>query len=197
MCQNKANGRCKQAVSRASKWGDYSSRGVRSAAALHMAIYQHQARDLHRLSDSCFHSPAAHFEGSTDPRGYSMQRTVHGHDLHTAGNARCLSDRADGCWRPAARDTSEAGSRRRQPSCPSSSESLEISAAYIALGSTTDPFRGRVPQIQDWVDVWAETSETVSIWGRHYIQERHRKYISWKSFVHIGCLQISGNLISS
>lgn len=176
MRQNKAQGRCQQAVSRASTWGAYSQRALGSTKSIFMAIYQHQSTDLHRLSERCFHLPAAHFEGLIDPRGHLTHRTAHSHDLPSVGQIRSTSHSGDSClpdrhemMPSTVRDTLVASSsQRRQPSCPSSPslpDEASAPAGCIAVGSSTDPFRGRVPQIPEWVDIWASTTSSLSIWG--------------------------------
>lgn len=147
---NKDAGHCKQAVSRASKWSAYTQRQLGSTSALHMAIHQHQATDLHRLSDNCFHSPAAHLDNIKDPRGPSLHRVDHSYF-----GAPVRQE----LMQPRAHPTNAEGGRWRL-SC---TERTPESTGYSALGSTTDPFRGRVPQIQDWLDVWADSTSALSI----------------------------------
>ena len=171
--QNKETGHSSQAVSRASKWSAYAMRGLKSTRELYMAIVQHQTADLHRLSDNCFHSPAAHLEHLKDPCGPRMHLVTHSHDLHTIIEPRSSSNNGEGgsparqeMVQPAARGASEEGSQRRQPACPLKpvcTQPRTPKSTGSALGSATDPFRGRVPQIQGWVDVWAESTSAMSI----------------------------------
>ena len=175
MHANDEAGRCKQAISRASKWSGYSQRNLASARALHLAMDQHHITDLHRLSDSCFNSAHAHFDALKDPRGHSMQRTAHSRDLQDACETKpshCGGEVSSATCRqtmqPAAHQSSDEGIQRREPACSSSANPVASSGAS-ALGSTTDPFRGRVPQCQDWLDVWAEATSSVSIKGLLHI----------------------------
>lgn len=174
MRQNTATGRCKQAVSRASTWSAYSQRNWGSEKALLLAVHQHQITDLHRMSDICFHSAASHSDALNDPRGHSMQRTAHSHDLQD--NCETPHSRGGGkeslTMQPAALASSEGGSQRRGHTCYSSSDRQEttfVSTSSSVLGSTTDHFRGRVPQIQEWIDNWASSTSAVSIWGLLHI----------------------------
>jgi hypothetical protein len=186
MRQNLEAGRCKQAVSRASKWSAYSQRSLKSAYAMHTAIHQHQITDLHRLSDTCFHSAASHFDALNDPRGHSMQRTSHSRDFQhgceTKVSHRGGEEPSTACeqmMQPAALQSSGEGSQRREPACSPSANRLEAavpSSGTSALGGATDPFRGRVPQGQDWLDVWAETTSSLSIQGLLHIFQFWRIY---------------------
>jgi hypothetical protein len=184
MRQNKFAGRCQQSISRASKWGDYSHRNLGSGHSLARAVSQHQATDLHRLSGACFRSAACHLDAIKDPRGHSTQRTAHSREVlptraedppssqpqrpNEEGFAAMSVTEHCRQMQPAARQPGEECGQRREPTCSSSASTHKAAAVSIGsrtLGSTTDPFRGRVPQVQNWIDVWAETTASVSIYG--------------------------------
>ena len=177
MRQNQSQMRCKQAVSRSSKWSNYSMRALGSARDMHLAIHQHQITDLHRLSENCFQSASCHFDAHSDPRGHSAQRTAHSQDVERRCETKQSHDDQKGgaamCHQmvqPAAHQEHSpiAGSQRRQSVpevSPSCQEPVATSSSTSAVGSTADPFRGRVPQIQEWIDVWAETTSAMSTDG--------------------------------
>ena len=186
MAQNAAAGQCQQAVSRASKWSSYEVRlrdrlttgrtQGNAGRTFNTAIHQHQSTDLHRLSNSCFHSAAAHLGGLPDPRGQSAQRTANSRDVQnyseSVSTTPCEQEAATSRQpptQPVVIESCADGSQRRQFHSKST-ESKAESTGYSKLGSTTDPFRGRVPQAHDWIDVWAESTSAVSNRGLLHIR---------------------------
>ena len=91
--QNKAAGRCKQAISRASIWSSYGINTICTPRDLHKQIEQHEATDLHHISQHCFSSSQCHLDYATmkDPRGQAMHRTAHSRDSELCAQpvARC------------------------------------------------------------------------------------------------------------
>ena len=187
--QNKAAGRCKQAISRASIWSSYGINTICTPRDLHKQIEQHEATDLHHISQHCFSSSQCHLDYATmkDPRGQAMHRTAHSRDSELCAQpvARC----GQPCDAPGAACGAQAAATApyqpkaepvvgciqevdighvassEHPMCHSESVAMQKSEE-VTLGSVADPFRGRVPQVQQWIDCWADTTSSVSNLGK-------------------------------
>lgn len=192
MRENASAGRCKQAISRASKWSVYGQDSLGTIKALHIAIHQHETTDLHRISKSSFLSAECHFDAVRDPRGHATQRTAHSRDSEldspmrgSSCDAQLVASRAQDSatiCQPKAQPVAgleqdpsticrpkaqPVASREQDPSttCQQTSEHLPTALQESVVGSVTDPFRGRVPQCQDWLDCWAESTSAISSHG--------------------------------
>ena len=134
----KKEGFKKQAVSRFSSWARYGVGRILAPRVFASAIVMHEGVDLHRICKAVLSSPAAHIE-------------------------RCRANH-----------TTSTGTQRAV-SLMCSAHDLKFEASSVAaapcgafvdagkVGSVTDPFRGRVPQVEDWQSVWAEASSCVSV----------------------------------
>ena len=160
MTNNKDAGRCKQAISRASGWSKYEKRAIESKESrVDDAIAQHAASDMHRLCITLFNSAKGHLDYHTDPRGNVGDRLVCNPCLGAG-----LSPRED-------RETKgTSSSYKPQPVAHmDQGGALKLSETMFQgiskTGSVDDPFRGRVPQCEDWLNVWAEFTSSVSNQG--------------------------------
>ncbi len=142
MRDNERAGRCKQAISRAGAWSEYEQRAFRSAKKLSTSIAQHEAGDMHRLCATVFNSVQGHFDVPSDTRGAAGSRTI-GHQ--TSGSAS---------W------SQEEDTETKQKL--SDVQPAAHNAFKSKVGSAEDPFRGKVPQCEDWLCVWADYSSVLS-----------------------------------
>ena len=157
---NKDAGRCKQAISRASGWSVYEKRCFHSAKQLAFNIDQHARGDMHRLCANVFNSSKGHFDYSADPRGVGSTRNLH-HVAHVQ------DDRVSSNKWSEERPVAMSDDGLVEPSaCSEGSPLLVAREAFISkVGSVADPFRGKVPQCDDWLTVWAEYTSAISIQG--------------------------------
>ena len=160
MQANKAAGRAKQAISRSSAWSCYEQRQLWSARTLNERIAEHETGDLHRLSQKIFFSPHGHLQNFLHPRGHAALRIARGtYSLSLLPGTLATAKDAGGA-QPVAN--------------PVQSRLVAASAQPFAtrVGSASDPFRGWVPQCQDWVDVWVDTTSVISMQGPVYFKCR-------------------------
>ena len=140
MSWNRQNGVCKQAVPRASKWSQYGMKRMFTSRQFSWHIHQHAGTDGHRLAMGVFQGVASHLsQGALLPN--------------------CDSRITDP--KPYAEiiaNTSVTANLNAQPRVPE--KSLVVSGM-----PALDLFRGRVPQIKDWLDVWADSSSAISFQG--------------------------------
>ena len=137
MEDNRRSGRCKQRISRFSVWSRYEVRSFRSSKGLTWLTKQHESSDMHRLCQKVFYT-SPHLEQSSDPRGAAY---------FTRSLATCQFESHGSDMQPVAHDPAN-GPPGNAVSC--------------SVGSVTDPFRGRVPQCQDWLQAWAEYASCLS-----------------------------------
>ena len=157
MQENKESGRCKQAISRIGEWGDYEMRRLHTTQSFTGAIALHECKDLHRLSHKVFFSPQGHFDGPRDPRGDAAYRTAQKPDSLSGLSVTCPPVKAACDVQPVANPV------QSQPVADS------VQPFATCVGSASDPFRGRVPQCQDWLDTWAESSSAISMQGLWFL----------------------------
>ena len=154
MQDNIEAGRCKQAISRAGVWSGYEYRGFQSAHYLALAIDKHESGDYHRLCSTVFHSVKGHFDYPSDPRGTGCLKTT------SSPCKRLVVQFGDGCLDKSA----DMKSQCVQP--------VASAAFKFEVGSVTDPFRGKVPQCQGWLSVWAEFTSSVSTRKQRALEQK-------------------------
>ena len=151
--QNRSQGISSQAASRYSKWSRYAVRRLFTSHDFAVARAMHEGTDLHRVCASVFMNPA----GLIAPcvRETALQ------DLHT-GRGVNVGCAAAAVAEPCGATPAACGAAFVRP--------------HVDLGSVTDPFRGRVPQLQDWVNTWAEASSCVSFSKQdRLVKKKHLK----------------------
>lgn len=152
MQENRAVGRCKQAISRSAAWSGYEHR-LTARRRFNERIAEHECGDLHRLSQKVFFSPQGHLNDFRDPRGDAAFRTAQ--DSYSLSGLPCTFA------------TVKAAGAVQLVTNPVQSQPVAASVQPFAtrVGSASDPFRGNVPQCQDWLDTWADLSSAVSMQG--------------------------------
>ena len=164
MIQNGKDGRCKQAISRAGKWSRYEQRNLLTCKEFHAQSRQHACSDLHRLSEALFFNAIPGAVCDKDPRDGDSSRA-----------ARIADDNAASPSVPNA-SSSISGVEPGTNKGPQSSADLQMCPPVATLavasntGSVCDPFRGGVPQIRDWLDVWAESISAISQNKQHSLR---------------------------
>ncbi len=161
MKENNDVGRCNQAISRASVWSRYEIRSLRTTKAFTNAIPLHEITDLHRLSQKVFLSPQGHLDCPRDPRGEAAYRTAHNPESLSAMSVTCPPVKTVCDVQPVANPQTHGP----QHFNGSDVQPVATSTAHCTVGSASDPFRGGVPQCQDWLDCWADTWHGVSRQG--------------------------------
>ena len=158
MRQNKLAGRCKQAISRTGVWSSYERRGFRTSKGLTFLVTQHESGDMHRLCSTVFNSARCHFDYDSDPRGAAEVKcgTTHSPQANRVTNST-LSDMQPS-WGGESRVTKTDDFECAQP----------VASLRRTVGSVVDPFRGKVPQCQDWLDVWANYTSSMSTTGFNF-----------------------------
>ena len=133
---------CKQASSRFSKWSQYNVNRILSGRSFLDAIAKHEASDLHKITHAVFHSMSAHLgQRASAPQPLASTQLV------AQSTARGVDEVSDTV-------RSEGGS--------ASLCSSEPVSQLGTTGAVTDPFRGRVPQVRDWLEAWADATSFVS-----------------------------------
>ena len=161
MATNKFAGRCKQAISRCSKFASYESRGFRNLKELSAHVKQHSASDMHRLCSS-----------------NSMQFAMR-HPSHSIAGSRWAVDSSNSraMAGPLVAPSKQIGATtmnfKRDANFDSKPSTIVIETVQSKVGSVDDPFRGRVPQCKDWLNVWAEYTSTLS--GRKQVALAEKK----------------------
>ena len=162
---NKKKGVCKQAISRASRWAFFQFINQRSTSIsrLNNALKYHAASDFHRTAMGVI---------AERPTSYMVARHL---DAPTTVNANRWSPVVAPCSmtfnltsRRVAAPVQPAAPRAGQLVAPKAIDSLDAVAGHIH-----DPFRGRsVPQRQEWMDVWADSTSYVSIRKHESLKEK-------------------------
>ena len=139
----KHKGFSKQSASRSSAWAHYRVGRLFHSRQFAAAISMHEGTDIHKICSAVFTSPEAHWywARSSYPAIAETASAVIKKDSAASGapcrdSAPCGRGAASGAPRP---------------------------AVALAAGSVMDPFRGRVPQLSDWLDVWAEATSCISL----------------------------------
>ena len=141
---NKQNRFCKQAVPRASKWSQYGVKRLLTCKRFTWFINQHASTDGHRMAVGVFHGPAFHLAASGAGFSNYASRTT-----DTQPHAEIIAN------------TSVTANLKAHP------QVLEKSLDVTGMPAL-DLFRGRVPQVKDWLDVWADSSSAISVQGCQY-----------------------------
>ena len=146
MMLNKQKGICKQAITRASKWSRYDLKRIMTPKQFSWNIAMHAGTDGHRLATEVFHGAAFHLAAS----GAGLSN----YDSRITGpqpHAEIIAN------------SSMTANLKAQP--PVLEKSLDVTGM-----PALDLFRGRVPQVKDWLDVWADSSSAISVqgWNSHY-----------------------------
>ena len=146
MDANKRMSRCKQAIARSSKWAKFAIRYKLRAMDITNAVAMHAVSDSHRLAEKLFLSPHL-----PDPfRGHTQSENLF---------YSCPLSVGSNCFEPA------ATSQRRSCAEVACDVNLATSLRQQVLGSVDDPFRGKVPQVRDWLNVWADSISVISPLG--------------------------------
>ena len=138
IAENKAVGVAKQAASRFSTWSRYDAKKCLNAQNFARSMLMHERTDLHRIAAAVFHSPEAHLHQIT--------------------------------WNPlpqpslplTAGSVTEKSTKHALQTSMSQAVSDAV-ARNFQVGSVLDPFRGCVPQEQDWIDLRAHSSSCISM----------------------------------
>ena len=146
MTWNRQNGFCKQGIPRASKWSQYGMKRMFTCSQFSWNIHQHAGTDGHRLAMGVFEGVASHLSQGALLPNY---------------DSRIITDPKP-CAEIIAK-TSVTANLKAQPRV------LEKSLVVTGMPPALDLFRGRVPQIKDWLDVWADSSSAISFqgWSSH------------------------------
>ena len=133
---------CKQqAVSRASSFARYDIRGGISSKTASALILNHESSSFHKICQSAFSSPSAQLRQS-----YSNASSAPLAQLPPA---------------PSDQSSPPAPSEHRLPSAPVQEQ---LARPANPVGSLKDdPFRGCVPQVEDWLRIWADCTECLSL----------------------------------
>ena len=156
MTQNRMDGRCSQAISRAGKWSRYEQHNLLTCREFGALARQHECSDLHRLSESLFFNGIPGVACDKDPRVGDSFRTAHRADDDVAKPSIPNASNSIGKAKPCA------------DKCLQSSADLStgppVATSQFAsnTGTVYDSFRGGVPPIQDWLDLWAESISCIS-----------------------------------
>ena len=142
--RNKENGFCKQAVSRASKWSRYDMKRIMTSKQFSWRIIQHAGTDGHRMAMGVFQGVTSHLAASG-----ALLSKYDSRITDPKPHAEIIAD------------TSVTANWKAQP------QVLEKSLDVTGMPAL-DLFRGRVPQVKDWLDVWADSSSAISVQGCQY-----------------------------
>lgn len=137
---NKEKGVCKQAVTRAAKWSRYVVKCLLSPKQVTWNIEQHAGTDGHRLAMEVFHGAAFHLS--------------HGTLVSKGDSGISFSQPAE--------EKAAMSAEKADMACP---EPTPEKSSVVTGMPALDPFRGRVPQVKDWLDVWADSTSAVSFQG--------------------------------
>ena len=160
---NRQQGFCKQAIARNWHWSNYEVRGFHSSRGLSASIEMHGGTDGHKLAHDIFHTQQAHLSAgvhrSSDPRGAAASRTSMA--MSAIGQCNNAPTRPLVC--------------HSSPSLPDKmvrhiEDTKQTAREPNTIGSIMDPFRGRVPPQQDWIDVWADSNSCISSHIDHFAQ---------------------------
>ena len=139
---DKNSGGKKQAVSRASSFAAYGIRGGISTSRACALNYNHESTAFHKICQSAFSSPSAHLRQS-----YSNASSAPLAQLPPA---------------PSDQSSPPAPSDHRLPPAPVQ-EQLARPANPVGSLNDNDPFRGCVPKVEDWLRIWADCTECLSL----------------------------------
>ena len=121
-------------------------------------IAQHAASDFHRLSAGVFNSP----QFMLAPMATQNLKACSG-----AGRDQELIGRVDDAVSSGAAQSTE------QPAAPSKEALHSCDGTLdLAIGSIQDPFRGNLPQREEWVDVWADSTSVISFRKQEAVKEK-------------------------
>ena len=164
MRANKDTGVCKQAVSRCSKWGKFQyfgtmRRGMRPWSDFKRELRDHAASDYHRLSADVFKNPSHVLAPVATEHSLTFTRQ--------AMDAQLVVDAVENCF--GAHSPRQPAAPLGQPAAPGQLAADELD---LGIGSIQDPFRGNLPQREDWVDVWAEMTSTTAFRKQESVNEK-------------------------
>jgi hypothetical protein len=140
MVWNRNNGFSKQAVPRAAKWSRYEVTHILTARSFAWHLQQHEGTDGHRQAMEVFHGAAFHL---------------------TASSGGCTDVCALRLPNEATKTSGAAMAKTSRESSVAVGETIEA----VAVNPAVDLFRGRVPQVKNWLDVWADSASAVSSEG--------------------------------
>ena len=113
------------------------------------AIAKHEASDLHKITHAALNSQFAHLgHGARAPQPLAPTQAA-----------------AQAAARGASEEVTAQAAARGANEVSDTFDSAGGGAVVSQLGSAgavTDPFRGHVPQVRDWLDTWAEVTSFIS-----------------------------------
>ena len=163
---------CKQSISRCSVWGKFQYLEAGDFRNLKQRLAAHAASDFHRLCADVFNSPrfllaplaTQNLKAHSD---VEQKASSSKQELIGCLDAVAATSAVQSPGQPAA--PSEPG----QPAAPSQ-ETLRSSVGTLdlAIGSIQDPFRGNLPQREDWVEVWVESTCAIAFRKQEAVKEK-------------------------
>ena len=178
VASNKQQGVCKQAISRVSKWAvfKFMLESVDSFHALAGHLRHHAATDFHRLCSNVFESP--HYSRPLAPitvNEYSPQQPAAQYAAAQPSAAQPSAARVP----PAAPMAGQRAAPRAAAAPPMNIDSIDAVAGHIH-----DPFRGKgVPQRQEWIDLWADSSSCVSMRKQEVLKQKRGHILSARGVI--------------
>ena len=172
---NSEHGFYKQAISRSGKWCKYQIRVGGSSWNLKHRLQAHACSDLHRLCAEVVSSPQFLLgSGSAAPLRKISPDVELVSRVHEA-----IRSKSDTSGEPAVSSGVSAVSSG-QPAASSGQAAVSqlpslrthVHPATVFTGSIQDPFRGNVPQEADFVDVWADSTSTLSFRAQVNVHEK-------------------------
>ena len=179
---------CKQSISRCSVWGKFQFARAGDFRRLKGHMAAHAAKDFHRLCADVVLSPrfmlAPMATQYLKAQGHAEQKASGGQELtgrlddaaptpasQSSGQPAAPTSAAQSSGQPAA--PTSAAQSSGQPAAPRK-ETLQSYAGTldIARGSIQDPFRGNIPQREDWVEVWADSSSAIGFRKQEAVKEK-------------------------
>lgn len=167
----KQKGISKQSICRRAAWSVYGVRRLFHSRQFASAISMHERTDAHKMAQNVFNSPQFHL--SLQQSSPNCLRFPSCPGFTKAEREELVSEAASSALPKAKGIVSEGASSACETTLigervlPSSSHGFLHQA-----GSVLDPFRGNVPQVQDWVECWAESTERISMRKQSRLQQK-------------------------
>ena len=169
----------RESISRCSAWGKFQVGEALPWWVFCNRLAAHASTDFHRLSAHVARSSGfrlaplnAHGDGakSREELNNRLDAVAAASTVHTFGQLAAPSEPGHPPA-PSVPRQPGAPSEPRQPAAPDQTTTTDC-GLDLAIGSIQDPFRGTVPQREDWVEVWADSTSAISLRKQETLQEK-------------------------
>ena len=183
MHRNAGTNVCRQSISRCSVWAKFQYAGPswsrRSWGLLRMRFAEHASSDFHRISADVFKSPSYMLKLAPVAIGGSLaSSTRQAMDAQLDAVEKVSFNEGQpaalGGGQPAALGGQPAAPPGGQLAAPGQPVAPRQPAVNLDLGigSVHDPFRGNVPQREEWLEVWADSTSTIGFRKQDAVNEK-------------------------